>query len=65
MLFISMSSLITCFITSYIKLGYTSLVAAVSYLLILLLMVMCFFTIPLVVAIPQNSQGPIIWGTSE
>lgn len=58
-------SLVTCCITSYVSLGVTTFAAASYYILVLLLMVMCVFITPLMLTMPQSSQGSITWRTSE
>lgn len=63
LLFLSISTLVCCCISSYLTVGFTALIATVCYLLVLLLMVMHLFTSPLMGAPPQNSQGSIIRGT--
>lgn len=65
LIFLVILSLVICCITSYIRLGVTTFIAAFCYILVFLLMVMCFFIAPLLLTIPQNSQGSITWGTSE
>lgn len=62
---ITILSLVICGIASYVRLGVTTLVAAFYYILLLLLMVMCVFITPLMLTVPQSSQGSIIWAPSE
>lgn len=58
LIFLSASALITCCITTYFRLGVTTFIAALFYLLILLLMVTAFLTPTRCWTLPRTPRAP-------